>query len=172
MLFGGFFLMALFGAIANLLRSRHESADISPNLHRWDRAYLVTTVVLGWLAVLSGAYIVYPWYRAIAPAGAALTQYPQRLLLASPTTAGWHNFGMEWKEHVAWFAPIAMTAVAYIVITYRNVWQANRQLRRSVITFAAAAFLAAAMAGTFGALINKAAPVEGGRTIQLIGETK
>ena len=27
--------------------------------------------VLAWLAVLTGAYIIYPWYRAVPPAGTA-----------------------------------------------------------------------------------------------------
>jgi hypothetical protein len=25
--------------------------------------------------------------------------YPHNLLPSKPDTAGWHNFGMEWKEH-------------------------------------------------------------------------
>lgn len=38
--------------------------------------------------------------------------FPQRLLMSSPATIGWHSLGMEWKEHVAWFAPISITNLA------------------------------------------------------------
>ncbi len=44
--------------------------------------------------------------------------FPSGFLVSKPTTAGWHNFGMEWKEHVAWLAPILATTVAYMVTKY------------------------------------------------------
>jgi hypothetical protein len=170
-LFGGFFVMATFAMIVTLLdRSHPETAPATP-ASRWQTIYLVAVVTIGWAAVLTGAYVVYPWYRAIAPAGAALAGYPQRLLIASPTTAGWHTLGMEWKEHVAWFAPMAMTMVAAVLLRHRAAWNADRQVRRFVLGFAAVAFLAAALAGGWGILISKAAPVRGGNTIQLLRST-
>jgi hypothetical protein len=33
-------------------------------------------------------------------------------------TIGLHSLGMEWKEHVAWFAPISITLVAFVFIQY------------------------------------------------------
>jgi hypothetical protein len=60
--------------------------------------------VVARLTVITSTYIVYPWYRAKAPTGADLSMLPRNLLLSRPDTAGWHNFGMEWMEHVAWFA--------------------------------------------------------------------
>ena len=75
--------------------------------------------VLAWAAVLAGAYVIYPWYRAIAPVGTTdLAGYPQRLLMSDPTTTGWHDIGMEWKEHIAWFAPITLTALTYLFVKY------------------------------------------------------
>ncbi len=170
-LFGGFFVMATFAMIVTLLdRSHPETARAAP-ASRWQTIYLVAVMIIGWAAVLTGAYIVYPWYRAIAPAGAALAGYPQRLLIASPTTSGWHNLGMEWKEHVAWFAPMAMTMVVAILLRHRAAWNADRLVRRFVLGFAAVAFLAAALAGGWGVLISKAAPVRGGNPIQLLRST-
>ena len=120
------------------------------------RFYLISMAALAWLTVLSGTYLVYPWYRAIPPAGTTdLSGYPQRLLLASPLTAEWHNFGMEWKEHIGWFAPIAMTMVAYVFIKYGPQLAFHRTLRNAVLGFTAAAFLSTAVAGAFGALLNK-----------------
>jgi hypothetical protein len=169
-LFGGFFVMATFSLLVILLdRNHREAAPVTAS--RGQAIYLVGVVIIGWAAVLTGAYVVYPWYRAIAPAGAALAGYPQRLLIASPTTAGWHTLGMEWKEHVAWFAPMSMTMVVAILLRHRAAWNADRQVRRFVLGFAAVAFLAAALAGGWGVLISKAAPVRGGNTIQLLRST-
>ena len=66
---------------------------------------------------------------------------------------------MEWKEHVAWFAPILATVVAYIVWRYRDGLAENDRLRKYTIVFFVLAFAAAAIAGLMGALITKAAPV-------------
>lgn len=175
MLFGGFFLLALFGAVVVLWREVGQvgTDELSPRGHLLERLYVWKMAALGWAAVLTGTYLVYPWYRAVPPKGLTnLAGYPKALLLASPATAGWHSLGMEWKEHVAWLAPIAATMVAYVWSKHRRVLQENRQLRAAVLGFALIAFVAAGVAGFFGAMINKAAPVEGGRTIVLMQEAK
>jgi hypothetical protein len=118
--------------------------------------------ILVWLTVLVGTYVVYPWYRAKPAAGttgAALTQYPRSLLLSNPHTAEWHEFGMEWKEHIAWLSPILATAVAVVVTLFPRNIATDARLRSAVVLLFTAAFLAASVSGLFGALINKAAPV-------------
>jgi hypothetical protein len=50
-LFGGFFLMALFGVVVLMLRSCHEGAELNEDTIRGERRYLVGTVILGWLGV-------------------------------------------------------------------------------------------------------------------------
>jgi hypothetical protein len=124
--------------------------------------------------VLTGAYIIYPWYRAVPPPGTAnLAAFPQRLLLASPTTSGWHSIGMEWKEHVAWIAPISITMAASVVLQYGRNLKNHPQLRAAVLVFVWVSLLAAGVAGFFGAMINKNAPVEGGPVIHIMqGEQK
>ena len=113
---------------------------------------------------------IYPWYRAIPQPGVVnLAQFPQALLKSSTTTAGWHNLGMEWKERVAWFAPIAITMAAYVSIKYRSSIREHPQVRKAVLVFVIAAFAAAGVAGYFGAMINKHAPVNGGSTIHWMG---
>ena len=81
---------------------------------------------------------------------------------------------MEWKEHVAWLAPIAMTMVAYVFAKYGPALVRQKQIRSAVLGFAVVAFLATGVAGAFGAFINKYAPVRGGATIVIIAgeETK
>jgi hypothetical protein len=172
MLFGGFFLLALFGTFVLLLDQSNPDAASAQPAPRWQTIYLIAMVALGWAAVLSGATIIYPWYRAVAPAGADLALYPKYLLTAHPSTAGWHNFGMEWKEYVAWIAPMAGTMVAWVLLKHRAAWNAHRAVRTTVLGFAAVAFLAAAIAGGWGAMINKRAPAEGGQSIQLMGSAR
>jgi hypothetical protein len=170
--FGALFMLAFAGAVAELYRISASTVAVAPSsreqtLLRW---YLVAMVVLAWATVLSGTYMVYPWYRAVPPAGTTdLTSYPKFLLTSSPTTSKWHSLGMEWKEHVAWLTPIAITMVAYVTAKYGRALTRPRQLRAAVLTFVVVAFAATGVAGAFGAFLNKYAPVRGGPAIQIIG---
>jgi len=172
LLFGGFFLLTAFGVLVELSRSINaaQPSELTGRGRSLATFYLCVTAILGWAAVFAGTYIVYPWYRAIPPAGAALTGFPQSLLLASSTTSGWHRLGMEWKEHLAWFAPMLITAVAYVMIKQRSAIAKHPQVRRAVLTFALVAFASAGIAAFFGAMINKHAPVKGGSEIHFLKE--
>jgi hypothetical protein len=66
---------------------------------------------------------------------------------------------MEWKEHVAWLAPILATTVAYVVVRYGPNLATENCIRQGVMVLFTLAFLAAGIAGLFGAFIAKAAPV-------------
>lgn len=169
--FGGLYLLACSGAIVELWR-RYAPASrdpISAHDERFFRVYLIAMTVLAWLAVLSGAYIVYPWYRAIPPAGVVeLSGYPQRLLMSNPATTDWHSLGMEWKEYVAWLAPISITMATAVFIRYKCNIRNYPLLRNAVLCFVAASFVAAGIAGFFGAEITENAPVRGGSTIVMM----
>jgi hypothetical protein len=162
--------MACFAVLVLILRAvGSRSTEVLTEVgQRWERVFLIVMVTLGWAAVLTGAYIVYPWYRApLPPRATNLADYPQRLLLSDPRTAGWHTLGMEWKEHVAWFAPILMTASAFVWMRYQSAGQELRRVRITMASFTAAALLAGVIAAGFGALIDKNAPVSGGSIIHL-----
>jgi hypothetical protein len=166
--FGALFMLAFSGAIGVIYSTAVAGTRWEPSArdNTMFRFYLISMAVLAWLAVISGSYIVYPWYRAIPPAGTTdLTAFPQRLLLSSPRTAGWHDFGMEWKEHIAWFTPIVMTMVAYVFIKYGPRLALFREMRRAVLGFVVVAFIATGVAGVFGAFLNKYAPIRGGTEI-------
>jgi hypothetical protein len=122
--------------------------------------------VLVWATVIVGTYIVYPWYRAAPPKSidtAAQTEqlkaYPRYWLLASEQTAEYHNFGMEWKEHVAWISPLLATIVAFAVIRYGKELTENRRARTMLMFLFFLSFAIAGIAGVLGALITKAAPL-------------
>jgi len=109
---------------------------------------------------------VYVWGLALSvwaappPEGTLdLTHFPKFLLIASESTAKWHEFGMEWKEHVAFLAPIAATVVAFVVSYYGPTLAKKVGERRAVMIFFIFAFVATAVAGMFGAFITKAAAV-------------
>jgi uncharacterized membrane protein len=174
MLFGVFFLLLIYGVLVELCRSSLAAHPSQLNVKgvSLQRFYLVLTTIVGWAAVLSGAYIVYPWYRALPPAGANLADYPQALLKSSPSTAGWHSLGMEWKEHVAWFAVIAITMAAAVLLQYGRSIRRHPQVRKAILGFVLVAFLSAAIAGYFGAMLNKHAPVQGGATLHLTQESQ
>lgn len=169
--FGTLYLLACSGAIVELYRftASPTPSESTPGHERFLKVYLITMVVLAWVAVLTGTYVIYPWYRvAPSPGTIDLTLFPQRLLMSSPTTIGWHSFGMEWKENVAWFVPISITTVAFVFTKYGRDLKNHKHLRTAVLCFALASFVAAGIAGFFGAMINKFAPVQGGNAIQLM----
>lgn len=171
MFLGALLLLALSGAAWSLYANSAPTSHwtLTPAQNRFLSCYLAFVALLAWIAVLLGAYVVYPWYRAHPPAGISdLSGYPQRLLISNPATAGWHDVGMEWKEHVAWFAPISLTVVAYLFVRYGRYLHALPSLRRAAYALIALAFLSAAVAGFFGAMLNKYAPVRGGSTIVLM----
>lgn len=154
MTFGGLFLLAFTGGLVDLYSLRSGLVTLEGAKERIGRLNLVTRImaVVAWLTVITGTYIPYTWYRAKGATS------PRSILLSSPTTAGWHEFGMEWKEHIAWIAPILATVVAYLVYYYGRRLVREDKIRKIALVMYNIAFLTAAVAGIFGALINKAAP--------------
>lgn len=169
--FGALFMLAFSGAIGELYWFSAPGVRPQPGTREQKLLsfYLIAMVVLAWAAVITGAYIIYPWYRAIPPHDVTnLANYPQAFLMSSPLTSEWHNLGMEWKENIAWLAPISMTMVAYVTMKYGAAITKHRQLRLAILGFAVVAFVATGVAGAFGAFLNKFAPVRGGTPIVLL----
>jgi hypothetical protein len=155
MVFGALFLLAFGGGLAGLWSLRERLVTPEGVKERTPRLLIGTIgmAVVAWLTVIVGTWVVYPWYRDPAPTS------PRSTLLASPTLSEWHSFAMEWKEHVAWFAPFLATAVAFAVAYYGTQLVRRGDIRRAAMVFFVLAFVAAGIAGLFGALITKAAPV-------------
>lgn len=169
--FGALYLLAVSGVLLALWQRWQPAPSTHAALtsDRFLKTYLVLMAALAWFSVLTGTYLIYPWYRFPAPAGTGnLAPYPRALLLASPSTSAWHTIGMEWKEHVAWLVPIAITTVAVIVLRYGADLVHYPELRTGLFTFVFGSLVAAAIAGFFGAMLNKEAPVNGGSTIRLV----
>lgn len=155
MVLGATFLLAFAGGLAGLYSLRPELVTLTGLRERLPRLEIGTWVmaVVAWITVITGTYLVYPWYRDASKTS------PRSILLANPSTAEWHKFGMEWKEHVAWIAPILATAVAFVVIYYGPRLAKEQGMRRVLMALFILAFTAAAIAGLFGAFINKVAPI-------------
>jgi hypothetical protein len=175
LLLGSFFLLAFAGGLAELygLRARWETDEgIAGSVRRLTIGFWVMAVS-AWLTVITGTWIVYPWYReklaGADGAGCAGAQIPipgkcspKDFLTSnvSGDTNSWHEFGMEWKEHVAWLAPMFATTAAFIVAYYGMKLARQGRVRRLAIALFVLAFATAAVAGVLGALITKVAPVK------------
>jgi len=155
MVLGALFLLGFAGGLEGLygLRPHLLSADGVRDRVRRLRAGVVVMAVAAWGTVITGTWVVYPWYREAVP------QSPRSILLADPALEDWHHFGMEWKEHVAWISPILATVVAFIVLYYGSNLVRHDRVRKTTLALFVLAFLFAAVAGAFGALITKAAPI-------------
>jgi hypothetical protein len=168
--FGALYLLACSGLIIEFHRryiARRDSVMLGDG--PFLKGYPMVMSVFAWLAVLTGTYVVYPWYRATPPAGTTdLTKFPQKLLISNPATAGWHSMGMEWKEHVAWLVPIAITMATGVVIRYGQDLRNHPRLRSAVLGMVLFSFASAGLAGFWGAMINKYAPVSGGASVTLM----
>ncbi len=159
---GGLFLLAFAGGLAGLYSLRPALVTTAGIRERLVRLKLGTTLmaIVAWLTVITGTYIVYPWYRAKPPEGTVdLRAFPRYYLLDNEQLAALHTFGMEWKEHVAWFSPLLAMVVAFVVWRYGEQIVENNALRRMLIIMFVLAFTAAAIAGFYGAVITKAAPI-------------
>ncbi|MBI4042899.1 MAG: hypothetical protein HY391_05425 [Deltaproteobacteria bacterium] len=155
LLLGTVYLLAFSGGFAELW-SLWKNGEAAGNLQKrvrriaWGAWVMAIT---GWLTLFTGTYIVYPWYRE------KTADSPRSFLLADPLRSAWHTFGMEWKEHIAWMSPILATAVAVILISYGESVAKRRDIVAWIIFLFVFAFLTAAVAGLFGAFINKVAPI-------------
>ncbi len=143
LILGSLFLLAFAGGLAGLYSFRTElvtSEGIRERLFRL-RVGVTGMAVLAWATVITGTWVVYPWYRE-SLAGKSLEACaglqapndkcsPKDFLLSNTSgdTSDWHEFG-------------------------------DRRLRMIVLVLFVGAFGTAAIAGLFGALITKAAPVQ------------
>src|SRR5262245_17514101 len=91
MVLGALFLLSFAGGLAGLYSLRPEWVTVAGINERLRRLDIGTTVmaVVAWLTVITGTYIVYPWYRAKPPEGADLIHYPRYFLLDNPNLAAW-----------------------------------------------------------------------------------
>jgi hypothetical protein len=155
MVFGAVFLLAFAGGLEALYSLRPRESTTGSIVDRVRRLKIgaVSMAVAAWGTVITGTWVVYPWYRE------DIADSPRSLLLADPDLEEWHHFGMEWKEHVAWLSPVLATVVAFIVLYYGTSLARHDRVRRTTLMLFVLAFLFAAIAGLFGALITKAAPV-------------
>ena len=172
---GAAFLLAFSGGLAGLYSLRPQLVTEVGIRERMGRLYVGTIAMAGlvWATVITGTYVVYPWYREKLagdtfsgckglglPNGTSCSPRDFLLSNVSGNTSEWHSFGMEWKEHLAWFAPLFATVAMFMVLYYGRALARNNTARWITIGFFVLAFATAAVVGILGALITKAAPVQ------------
>lgn len=166
---GALYLLAFGGALAGLWSLRQKLLTAEGVAERIPRLKggLIIMALAAWLTVMTGTWIVYPWYRAGSTDHCTATSVAEVpadcgakwLLVADKGTADWHNFAMEWKEHVAWIVPLFATAVAFAAFYLGRDLLRRDDVRRNLMWFLFASFALAGIAGLLGALITKNAPV-------------
>ncbi len=173
LVFGSLFLLTFAGGLAGLWSLRPGLITTKGVQERMNRLYvgLGAMAATAWATVLTGTWVVYPWYRVKLAgdkfekcAGLALPSdacSPRDFILSnvSGDTETWHKLGMEWKEHVAWGAPFLATSAFLLALYYGPRIMARPWLRTAIIVMLVGAFAAAAVAGAFGAFLSKVAPI-------------
>ncbi|MDR7000028.1 hypothetical protein [Neobacillus niacini] len=150
---GAVFIHSFVGGINGLISKKEKKTWFNFLSGTWLMA------ITSWLTCIIGTFVVYIWYRAQPPEGVSnLEAYPRTYLLETKGLEYWHEFGMEWKEHIGWLSPILATAVAFIVIKYGSRLIQERKLKKILSVIYIIAFSTALIAGALGALINKVAP--------------
>lgn len=151
--FGSLFLLGFSGLFLALWG--FQAAGLSPEGIASRAGKLVAgawgMAAVAWLAVFSGTWMILPWYME---SGGVAEE-----LLGDPTRSSWHSFGMEWKSHIAWFAPILATAVAICISHFREELAERDSMRHALAWMLAAAFACAGIAGLLGALITRVVPI-------------
>ena len=151
---GVLFLVAFGGGVMNLGTLGHEwTPEELARVLRRLKMWVWTVAVSTWLMVITGTYISYVPYRAAGPAS------PKSKVLAAADLAWLHTFAMEWKEHIAWAAPLLATAVVFIVTCYGADLARRNDLRRAAMVFLVLSFVASVIGCVLGFLIYKAVPI-------------
>ena len=173
LILGTLFLLAFSGALVGMWSYRPELITTKGIRQRTKRLKvgLGAMALIAWATVMTGTWIVYPWYRVkLAGADFAGCQglelpssvcSPRDFLLSNVAgeTETWHEIGMEWKEHVTWAAPMLATSAFLLMLYYGPRIIARPWLRSAIIVMLVGAFAAAVVGGAFGAFINKFAPI-------------
>jgi hypothetical protein len=173
MVLGALFLLAFAGGLAEIWALRPEwvtSEGLRQQVARL-KIGMWTMAVVAWLTVITGTWVVYPWYReklagsdfagckGLSAPGEHCSPRDFLLSNVSGKTSDWHEFGMEWKEHIAWFAPMFATTAAFLAVYWGSRLAWNRTAKMVVLILFVLGFASAAIAGLFGALITKSAPI-------------
>ena len=155
LLIGGPFLLAFSGGLVALhgLRADYLTPEGIRERVVQLKVGAVTMAVLAWTIVLTGTWVLLPWYREDSP------NSPQSVLVSDPDTRLWHEFADAWKTHVAYMAPIFATSAAALVLYYGAALARDRTARNVVLALLLAAFAVAGLAALVGSLVTRAAPI-------------
>lgn len=160
---GGGALLLLAAALFALYLTRPRAGAAPPDGTASGPIAALTASIaaLLWLTTLVGTYVVFPPYRATPPEGTVdLSAYPRSLVLADPSTAWLHAFGMETKEHVPFMAAMLATSVAFVAWRYRERLLGDAAIRRIATGLLLACFAMVSYVSLLGVFVNKVAPLE------------
>jgi hypothetical protein len=155
-------VLAAFVVALYCMWSMRAAEGPSPFIHRQCRFFgrLLIFLAIGlWLITLIGTYVNFAPYRATAPEGANLAQYPKSLIQSIPQTDWLHSFGMELKEHLPWMAAMLVTAIAFVAMRYNDRLPVDPRLRGLIAVLLVISFGLSSAVALLGIFINKVAPL-------------
>jgi hypothetical protein len=155
MLIGGPFLLAFAGGLVALIGLRGEYLTAEGIRKRVAQLRIGASVmaVMAWAIVLTGTWVLLPWYREETPGS------PRSVLLSDPSTRQWHEFADVWKTHIAFMSPILATAAAALIVYYGGALARDRTARNLVLALLLGAFAVSSLAALIGSLVTRAAPI-------------
>jgi len=117
--------------------------------------------------VLTGAYIIYPWYRAVPPEP-RISRHSPAVVAFEPGNKRWHSFrnGMERARRVD-CAHLHHHGCDGLFSLSPQPQEAS-ELRTAVLAFVWISPSGCGHRGLLRRMLNKNAPVEGGATIQMM----
>ena len=150
---GGYIVLIVLALVAVAWLQTGELTPFGRKLtERQVGMTVLAAAVMAWIAVASGTWGLYPWFRD-EPGGAAAA------LLARPSLAFWARWVVLSKAWVAWGSVGFATLAALAGYRWRTRLSAEGVLRRRLVALLAVALISASYAGAVGMLLAKLAPV-------------
>jgi hypothetical protein len=160
---GGLFLVLLVLALLSVWQLQPgELTDAGREAAlRRARRTMIAALAVGWVAVLTGSFVVDVWF------GARTATSPAALLRAQPGDAVWADTVLELKEVVSWASVIVLTVAVWLGLRRGGVaLLAGAGGRRYVLALLGVTLACASVGGALGVLLTKLAPLPGGHGVR------
>ena len=153
---GGLFLVLVILSLLTVAQLRPADltdAGQAASLRR-ARRMLIAALVAGWLAVLTGSFVVDVWFSAHTGSS------PAAALLARPGDSAWATTVLHAKEFMSWASVVVLSVAAWLGLRRGGAGLlAVSSGRRYVIAMLGATLACASVGGILGVLLTKLAPL-------------
>lgn len=152
---GGLFLVLVVLSLLSVWQLRPgdlTDAGRAAALRR-SRRTLVAALAVGWVAVLTGSFVVDVWFSAHTATSPAV------LLRSQPGDAVWADTVLELKEVASWASVIVLTVAVWLGLRRGGGLLVAAAGRRYVLALLGVTLACASVGGALGVLLTKLAPL-------------